>query len=49
MNLNRRDAETQSFYPQITLITQIPKKIICENLRHLRTNKYFLCASAPLR
>jgi hypothetical protein len=44
MNLNRRDAEAQSFFPQIVRITQIKK--ICENLR---MNKYFLCVSAPLR
>jgi hypothetical protein len=46
MNLNRRDAEAQSFYPHIT---QISKNIYCENLRHLRMNKCFLCVSAPLR
>jgi hypothetical protein len=49
MNFNRRDAEAQSFYPEIARITQILENAFCENLRHLRMNKCFLSVSAPLR
>jgi hypothetical protein len=37
MNLNRRDAETQSFNPQIA---QISEAIICENQRDLRIRSF---------